>query len=65
MTVNWTKRIGRIMFGTVLLGRFLTGGVEAAPIEMQVVEGDVRSASSSIVRRIPCCFTARRQRRRV
>ena len=35
MTVNWTKRIGRIMFGTVLLGRFLTGGVEAAPIEMQ------------------------------
>lgn len=50
MTVNWTKRIGRIMFGTVLLGRFLTGGVEAAPIEMQVVEGDVRSVLMSLAR---------------
>ncbi len=50
MTVNWTKRIGRVMFGTVLLGRFLTGGVEAAPIEMQVVEGDVRSVLMSLAR---------------
>ena len=50
MTVNWTKRLGRIMFGTVLLGRFLTGGVEAAPIEMQVVEGDVRSVLMSLAR---------------
>ena len=50
MTVNWTKRIGRVMFGTVLLGCFLTGGVEAAPIEMQVVEGDVRSVLMSLAR---------------
>lgn len=47
MTVNWKRGWQGILFGALLLG---SSWAEAAPIEMQVVEGDVRSVLLSLAR---------------